>query len=267
MLGGEINRHQAQDDDMGNDTNFLMDVTRLQRPKELKFGHGLVAHGWDSRYWDKDDRRRDEDYTEEEVDRAGDGSVVKVQTPVKNRDKRSYDDQSHKVLVHQGSGLYNEAGRTELKMYEAEHEASLKSIRGSTNLHDIRNQHSEDADGREDRAVDDSDEYDDGIDLQDDQMEEGDDVGHDFERHSSATKPHIFYTGEASHVHHARNKKQNFNEKADKASAGLHNTESLSDSQHNKISENSGHATTVLSDIVWHLFILSVVSCWLPQFE
>ncbi|KAL2231905.1 UNVERIFIED_CONTAM: hypothetical protein Sindi_1370500 [Sesamum indicum] len=245
LQGGEINTHQVQDDDTGNDSDFLMDVTRIQRPKELKFGHGSTAHGRDSRYWDKDDRRRDEDYTEEEVDRVEDGSVGKVQTPVEKSEKKSHDDQSHKVLARQGNGLYNEAGRNELKMYEAEYEASLKSIRESTDLHDIRNQHSENTDGREDRALDDSDEYDDGIDLQDDQMEEDDDVGHDDEHHSSASKPHIFDTEEASHVHRARNKKQNFDDKADKASTGFYSTESLVDSQHNKINENSAHASSI----------------------
>ncbi|KAL0326303.1 UNVERIFIED_CONTAM: hypothetical protein Sradi_5199600 [Sesamum radiatum] len=130
-------------------------------------------------------------------------------------------------------------------MYEAEYEASLKSIRESTDLHDIKNQHAKDTDGREDRALDDSDDYDDGIDLQDDQMEEDDDVGHDDEHHSSASKPHIFYTEEASHVHLARKKKQNFDDKDDKASAGFYSTESLADSQHNKINENSAHASSI----------------------
>ncbi|KAL0314198.1 UNVERIFIED_CONTAM: hypothetical protein Sangu_2264200 [Sesamum angustifolium] len=137
LQGGEINTHQVQEDDIGNDSDFLMDVTRIQRPKELKFGHGSTAHGRDSRYWDKDDRRRDEDYTEEEVDRVEDGSVGKGQTPVEKSDKKSYVDQSHKVLARQGNGLYNEAGRNELKMYEAEYEASLKSIRESPEIYMI----------------------------------------------------------------------------------------------------------------------------------
>ncbi|KAF8112888.1 hypothetical protein N665_0059s0026 [Sinapis alba] len=80
----------ANNDDKGLDSfdgDFLTNVTRIDP--------GKVLHGRDSRYWDKDDRRRDDDYNE----------VKKV--PVK------------------GIGLYNEAGRNELNKYEAEYQASL----------------------------------------------------------------------------------------------------------------------------------------------
>ncbi|KAG8378400.1 hypothetical protein BUALT_Bualt08G0133500 [Buddleja alternifolia] len=239
--GGEINRHQAQDDDMANDTDFLMDVTRIQKSKELKFGRGSVAHGRDSRYWDRDDRRRDEDYNEEELERARDGSVDKVHTPVKKRDKKSYSDRSHNGLGHRGNGLYNEAGRNELKMYEAEYEASLKSIGKSTDVHDNRDQQPGDTEGRKHRGVDDLDEYDDGIDLQDDQLEEDDDVEDDDKDHSGVTKPRILDAGEASHVYHARNKKQYINDEANKASTDLYSEESLSNSQNVEVDSNYGH--------------------------
>ncbi|KAK6114781.1 hypothetical protein DH2020_007050 [Rehmannia glutinosa] len=230
--GGEINRHQTQDDDTSNDTDFLMDVRRIQKTNELKFGRGSVAHGRDSRYWDKDDRRRDDDYSEEDLERAHDGSVDKVRSPLKNIDKKSNHDRSHEVSDHRGNGLYNEAGRNELKMYEAEYEASLKSVGEST-----------DTDGREHRALDDADEYDDGIDLQDDQMEEGDDVEHDDKYHSSATKPRIIASEEASHVHYARNKNQNVDEDADKDSTDLYSKDSPPDFQHAKVNAISGHAS------------------------
>ncbi|GFP81360.1 hypothetical protein PHJA_000279300 [Phtheirospermum japonicum] len=185
---GEINRHQAQDDDTSNDTDFLMDVSQIRKPNELKFGRGSVGHGRDSRDWDKDDRNRDNDYNEEEArERARDGSVDKVNSPVKNRDKKPFNDRSHEASDHRGSSLYNEAGRNELKMYEAEYEASLKTVAESTDMHDYQNRQSEDTDGKEHRELEEADEYDDGIDLQDDQIEEGDDD----KNHSSATKPRI----------------------------------------------------------------------------
>ncbi|KAL8485992.1 hypothetical protein ACS0TY_028050 [Phlomoides rotata] len=241
--GLEINRHQTQDDDMDNDTDFLMDVTQIPKSKELRFGHGSGAHGRDSRYWDKDDRRRDEDYSEEDLERAQNGSVDKIRTPVKTRDKLSYDGRSNDGLNRRGNGLYNEAGRNELKMYEAKYEASLKNTEESTDSHDNRNRQSQDINGRKRRELDDTDEYDDGIDLQDDQMEEGDDVGHDDMDHSSATNPHKHSDEEASLVHHARNKKQHSDDEADEISADLDNKESLTDS-HDKVNTISDRASS-----------------------
>lgn len=231
VLGVDLDRHQTQDEDINNDTDFLMDVTRMQRPGELKFGHGSVAHGRDSRYWDRDDRRRDEDYTEEEQERAQDGSVDKIHPPEKKREKVSHNDQSHD---HHRHGLYNEAGRNELKMYEAEYEASLKNTEKST-----------DTDGREHshRALDEVDEYDDGIDLQDDQMEETDDAGNDAMDQSSDTKPHNS-NRDASVVHHTMKNEQNTDEEGDEASADLYGKESHSDSQQDKVSLISERANS-----------------------
>ncbi|GER27491.1 hypothetical protein STAS_03204 [Striga asiatica] len=216
--GVEIHRHQAQDDDTGNETDFLMDVTQIQKPKELKFGRGSVAHGRDSRYWDKDDRRRDEDYTEEDLELARGGSVDKIQTLLKNRDKKPYNNQSHQVSDHKGSSLYNEAGRNELKMYEAEYEASLKTVGGSTDTHGFSNRQSDDADGRDHSILDDADDYDDGIDFQDDQMEEGEDM-HDETDRSSAAKIRVISSGGASRVDYDRKIEQNIDEKVDKGDA------------------------------------------------
>ncbi|KAL3638736.1 hypothetical protein CASFOL_016643 [Castilleja foliolosa] len=216
--GGEINRHQAQDDDTSNDTDFLMDVSQIRKPNELKFGRGSVGHGRDSRDWDKDDRNRDTDYNEEEArERAHDASVEKIHTPVKNRDKNRSNDRSHEASGHRGSSLYNEAGRNELKTYEAEYEASLKNVAESTDMHDYQNQKSEDTNRKEHRELEEADEYDDGIDLQDDQMEEGDDVGHVDKDHSSATKPR-------------------------KIGSDLHNKDSPRDFQRAKVDPISEHA-------------------------
>ncbi|KAK4387274.1 hypothetical protein Sango_2334000 [Sesamum angolense] len=227
--GGEINRREAHDDDMGVDSDFLRNVTRTEMSKELKFGHGSVAQGLDSRYWDKDDRRRDEDYNEVELERGRDDSVDKVRAPVKNRYSKSSFTKPHKVLGHQGNGLYNEAGRNELKMYEAEFEASLEKIGESTDVQGKKNQQSWNTDGRNLAAVTDADEYDDDIDLQDDQMEEYDDVVHDGRVKSGATKPSVIDV-ESSHAHHARKKNKDVIEEADKGSNDLYDEKSLSNS-------------------------------------
>lgn len=161
MLGGEIDRHPVQDDDTSNDTDFLLDVTRWQDSQELKFGHGSTVHGRDSRYWDKDDRRRDGDYSEEELERTRHVSDDKLQIPLKSNKSSSFE-KSHKPLDHRAHGLYNEAGRNELRMYEAEYEASLNSTR---EVHGDRNRQSGDNDGSKQRILDEADDYDDGIDL------------------------------------------------------------------------------------------------------
>lgn len=241
LQGGDVNRHQAQESDPANDIDFLKDVTRMQQPNELRFGRGSVSHGRDSRYWDKDDRRRDEDYSEEELERVH--GVNKFQIPVKNRDK-NYSTRSRNSLNHRGNGLYNEAGRNELKMYEAEYEASLKKAGKLTDLHSNQNQHSRDTNGREHRALDDVDEYDDGIYLPDDQMEEDDYIGHNDRDHTSSTKTQSINSGEAFHAHHTRDKQLDIEEKADKDSSDLYGEESLSNSQHIGVDVNSGHATS-----------------------
>ncbi|KAF2588157.1 hypothetical protein F2Q70_00038725 [Brassica cretica] len=98
-------------DDKGLDSldgDFLTNVTRIDPGKVLEFGQGSVVHGRDSRYWDKDDRRRDDDYNEDEVEHKP-VDVIQVK----------------KGLDLKGIGLYNEAGRNELNKYEAEYQASL----------------------------------------------------------------------------------------------------------------------------------------------
>lgn len=146
-------------------------MTRTDRLKVLKFGQGSVAHGRDSRYWDKDDRRRDEDYNEEAVEHSTVGAQDRSTGNVRkgmNSDKKSSFAELHKVTDHKGIGLYNEAGRNELKMYEAEYEASLKSVKGSLTEGKNTNQLSDDAaNSIHTEEVDADDEYDDGIDLHD----------------------------------------------------------------------------------------------------
>ncbi|CAH8313106.1 unnamed protein product [Eruca vesicaria subsp. sativa] len=101
--------NNGYDDKDSYDGDFLTNVTRIDPEKVLEFGHGSVVHGRDSRYWDKDDRRRDDDYNEDEVDHQSvDVKKVPVPVPVKGN-----------------GGFYNEAGRNELNKYEAEYQASL----------------------------------------------------------------------------------------------------------------------------------------------
>lgn len=93
LAGAGINDYTVPDDGVANDTDFLTNVTRTDRLKVLKFGQGSVAHGRDSRYWDKDDRRRDEDYNEEAVEHSTvgvqDGSTGNVHKGLMNSDKKS----------------------------------------------------------------------------------------------------------------------------------------------------------------------------------
>lgn len=85
-------------------------------------------------------------------------------------------DNSLKGSGGRGSGLYNEAGRNELKIYEAEYEASLKNVGQSINEHGDKNKQSDDAVLRmQSEEVDADDEYDDGIDSHDTHVVEDDD--------------------------------------------------------------------------------------------
>lgn len=118
--------------------------------KELKFGHGSGATGRDSRYWDKDDRRRDHDYNEEDV--LG-----------QNIEKKDEISGAHEDRVREKSetegGLYNEGGRAELDSYKERYEASLENGRHE----------------RRDEEIGTDDDYDDGIDVQDDVQDDHDD--------------------------------------------------------------------------------------------
>ena len=176
FCGAEGNGFNVDDED-----DFLANVTRTETYKVLKFGKGSVVHGRDSRYWDRDDRRRDEDYDEDAVehsrvddrDEASDAS-----TKVKSFDKKSADVGSRKGSEGKGVGLYNEAGRDELKMYEAEYEASLKNARSKED--DQQNQQLDDEHlEKPNDIVDIFDEYDDGIDYHDAHGDDYDDTGHD----------------------------------------------------------------------------------------
>ncbi|KAI3917260.1 hypothetical protein MKX01_000037 [Papaver californicum] len=170
----ELNRFDDQDDDLRNDSDFLTNVTRIKN-KVLRFGHGSVSHGRDSRYWDRDDRRRDDEYNENVSDLANMDDVDSVSADkdhmklrIRNKLQHLKQSEDHKTV-----GLYNEAGRDELKHYEAEYEASLKNV-GQVN----NNEHNVVSDGEdlglENEGADVDDEYDDGIDSSDGRQTEND---------------------------------------------------------------------------------------------
>ena len=172
----EISNSGDTVDDLKGDSDFLTNVPRIQRKKVLDFGHGSGAHGRDSRYWDRDDRRRDDDYDEDMMEQTSvdtgdektkDDSLVKM----KQQDIRSSQDGSDTGVKRRGTGLYNEAGRHELKRYEAEYEASLKNV-GRTNEDDGKMSHGTDLKKNAIDAFD--DEYDDFFDFHDSQMDDSD---------------------------------------------------------------------------------------------
>ncbi|CAG7863818.1 hypothetical protein BRARA_I02417 [Brassica rapa] len=104
--------NSGYDDKDSYEGDFLANVTRIDPEKVLEFGQGSVVHGRDSRYWDKDDRRRDDDYNEDDgVEHLSQDKHVVAQVT--------------KVPVKGNVGFYNEAGRNELNKYEAEYQASL----------------------------------------------------------------------------------------------------------------------------------------------
>lgn len=235
-----------QEDDFANDTDFLTNVTRTKKQYAVKFGHGLVTHGKDSRYWDGDDRRRDEDDHEEVLVQARERSVNKDHVPEKgkNSGRKSSSDESHKGLGHRGNGLYNEAGRNELKMYEAKYEASLKSS-GQSKEHDGGYQlpHDRISSGNETEMVDPDDEYDDGIDLQYGRKEDDDEMEQDDRDHSGATTSDDLDGEESANLHKVQTRHPSIVHEVDGASSDLYDKESASSSEHSgKVAGNSRHA-------------------------
>nr|XP_034924627.1 uncharacterized protein LOC118056511 isoform X2 [Populus alba] len=207
-----VNDNHVEDDEMKND-DFLTNVTRTDTIKVLGFGQGSVGHGRDSRYWDRDDRRRDEDYNEDDVEhdskvhRDGESSE-KVHNLVK---VKNYKEKVKRVEDRKGVGLYNEDGRKELKMYEKEYEASLKSTVNLGNKSDIKNLLLDDEEnGEQNGAADSENDYDDGIDFHDPRTEEyGGDSEHDKEENSSETTVHVKDNREPSSFLDGKTKDQN----------------------------------------------------------
>lgn len=195
------NFNNNQDDDGKIDMDFLSNVTRTKGDKVVKFGRGSGTVGRDSRYWDRDDRRRDDEYDADALELANSDDAnqsTKKDDTLKNEgngSERLADVHAHRKSNGKPSedrrvaGLYNEAGRDELKLYEAEYEASLKNIGqssegnadglGLSNSMDMRLQ---------DEDVDAMDAYYDGIDYQDFFRKELDDTSHNDVGYSDVKK-------------------------------------------------------------------------------
>uniref|UniRef100_A0A0D3HJ81 TOD1/MUCI70 glycosyltransferase-like domain-containing protein n=1 Tax=Oryza barthii TaxID=65489 RepID=A0A0D3HJ81_9ORYZ len=161
LLSRRLSRQPAEiSQDLGGGGEGLPE---WNRSKELKFGHGGGGRSaQDSRYWDRDDRRRDEDYSEDEKEKISGASgnnagvsdkVVTSDSAVEEKgltmDTGGAADKEAAEVAEGGKGgtLYNEGGRKELEQYEA---AAMGAA------------------GTGIREVDPDDEYDDGIDAQDD---------------------------------------------------------------------------------------------------
>lgn len=214
-------------------------MSRTVSHKVLKFGHGSVIHGRDSRYWDKDDRRRDEDYNEDvleqsEAAREGTSSEDKVQEKVNKVEGRSSLEDSDR----KGIGLYNEAGRNELKIYEAEYEASLKNSRDSQKVVH-QNKHLDDLNSEKQSEADD---YDDGIDYHGANLEDYDVSMHEKDGNLEVTKSHNDDGQEISVPLSSKTKNQNNPRKVKVSTKSLDDFSEHSQN-HDEVSINSKHAS------------------------
>ncbi|KAM3238359.1 hypothetical protein T459_12285 [Capsicum annuum] len=237
------NNHFQDEGDVENDSDFLTNVTRTQG-KVLQFGHGSVSHGRDSRYWDKDDRRRDDDYNEEDLEQNPDSDLDKEQSPPRGKrgDKKSLS----KGLDHGDNGLYNEAGRDELRKYEAKYQASLENNGHSQDGHHLTNQQFDDADkGKKSEMVDAYDGYDDGISLADAHIDGYDDIGNEDRDHIVAAKSEDINERHSLDTHVTGDKNQNHAKEAGKTSKEFFNKESSSSFHHPKSIANSGRVSFI----------------------
>ena len=194
-FSADINTSNLQDDDFRND--FLTNVTRITT-SQVSFGHGSMAHGRDSRYWDGDDRRRDEDYNEDVIYKSNTSKADvfgkgHVPNRGKNPAKRS---NSNTIRGTNHHGLYNEAGRNELKMYEEKYEASLKNIGQSGSEIKERNLNTDN------EEIDIDDEYDDGIDLRDARTNDYDNARHENEENSELPESQSGDGGDNAKAHY-----------------------------------------------------------------
>lgn len=159
LLSRRLSRDPTEIGEDSGGGEGLPEWNRSKNWKQLKFGHGGGGRSArDSRYWDQDDRRRDEDYSEDEKDKVS-GGGGKTGDAGGSTEKGDPGAEEKGLTLETGGGaekevgevaeggkggtLYNEGGRKELEQYEA---ASIGGM----------------------REVDPDDEYDDGFDAQDD---------------------------------------------------------------------------------------------------
>ncbi|KAL6007716.1 hypothetical protein ACLOJK_033217 [Asimina triloba] len=184
MLCSLYNNDTYQDDGKNNSQASLSSQSRRKVFRVLKFGKGSVALGRDSRYWDKDDRRRDGRYTESSSAKVGDHDGMKgkngrsgsKQFPSRDAIGRSNNKQGDN---QRSRGLYNEAGREELKHYEAEYEASTKHSEKSIEKNEQHAVSHSANDSQTEHLDFESENDDDGIDYHDAPMENSAIARHD----------------------------------------------------------------------------------------
>lgn len=244
------NDNIIQDDDFKND--FLTNVSRINMSK-VKFGHGSVTHGRDSRYWDGDDRRRDEDYNEDVVDKNAKDEEVHHGVKGKNNSKKSH---TGKIQGTDHHGFYNEAGRDELKKYEEKYEASLKNVGQKGEESEAGNRVSDDGNlDMENMEIDIDDEYDDGIDSHDARMEEDEETRHDEiendqqESHYEEDKDSLLDAGKTRNmIEEEDNASKASVEDKVASSNSLHKTDAKSrkvlDGEHGRTPTKSVHSTS-----------------------
>lgn len=219
-------------------------MTRTDRHKVI-FGQGSEGHGRDSRYWDRDDRRRDKDYNEDVVenssmaanDEPSDNGDIPLR--MKNGNKKSSSDDSVNGSDRRGIGLYNEAGRNELKRYEEQYEASLRNVGHFAMGNGSRNQlfNAEDLE-KENEAAETDDEYDDGFDFHDARNEDYDDAGHGEGEHLGVANEDAGDSGESSDLLDAGNKNRNVVEE-EETSTKLKNVSPLNLRNFNSVNTQS----------------------------
>lgn len=163
LLSRRLSRDPTEIGEDSGGGEGLPEWNRSKNWKQLKFGHGGGGRSArDSRYWDQDDRRRDEDYSEDEKDKVS-GGGGKTGDAGGSTEKGDPGAEEKGLTLETGGGaekevaevaeggkggtLYNEGGRKELEQYEA---ASIGAAAAGM------------------REVDPDDEYDDGFDAQDD---------------------------------------------------------------------------------------------------
>lgn len=157
----------TEDGELDNETNqesgsdLRPRLNRSMAFKELGFGKGSTMAGGDSRYWDRDDRRRDEEYDEESSELSNSAEDEKGRRTEEGSASGEEQDGALDHRKSSGRGLYNEAGRTELKEYEEMFEESLKRSEESAE------------EGNPGGEASSGDEYDDGFEMEEEQNENG----------------------------------------------------------------------------------------------
>ena len=220
-------------------------------------------HGRDSRYWDGDDRRRDQDYNEDVVEHRSTTkkATEKGDVPAKVSEghREPSLEHSQNSLDRKDSGLYNEAGRKELRKYEAEYEASVKTSGQLEKEGNEDDQVSDDDDVENwNDIIDTEDEYGHGSDNQNPAMEEDDDTEREKGDHSDAAglteedsgksfnvvengKPHNDDHGKSLNVHDGETKYQQDDENVEATNHSFDEDYTLSSQNSDKVNQSSKH--------------------------